>query len=218
MNAQMGISNDIVLEALAVALSVACMLYCRRFRSIARWIAAYAAFLAIGYGLASLNNNFAAPFASMFLVYRHVFPLFMFASNMIATTRAGELACALQTLHVPSRVTVAFCVALRFLPTMAREFGAVRDAMRTRGISLAPSSIALHPVRTIERFLVPVMARLGTIADELGNAVIVRGVETDRARSSYYELRLNAMDMLASACAACLLTLAVLLRAGAIAW
>ena len=45
-----------------------------------------------------------------------------------------------------------------------------------------------HPAKTAEHFLVPVIARLGQIADELGNAVVVRGVGASAHRTSYYRL------------------------------
>lgn len=218
MNVQLCLSAPLAVEFATVALSVACMLYYRRFASAARWLVAYFLFLGVGFGLASINSTAAAPFASMFIMYRRVIPIFMFAVTMVATTTTGALACALQSLHLPAKMIVALCVALRFFPTMAREFRAVRDAMRTRGRKLTPFSVVAHPALTIERFMVPVMARLGTIADELGNAVVVRGVEGAQRRTSYYELRVGAVDVVIALAALGLLAAAVWLKLGLIAW
>lgn len=97
---------------------------------------------------------------------------------------------------------------------MGREFSAVADAMKTRGIALTPRSVVRHPAKTAEHFLVPVIARLGQIADELGNAVVVRGVGASAHRTSYYHLRVHAIDAVCLIAAMVLLALSVCFRAG----
>ena len=69
----------------------------------------------------------------------------MFASNMIATTRVGELACALQRVYLPRHAIIALCVALRFFPTMTAEFASVVEAMRVRGVPLGVRMVTTHP-------------------------------------------------------------------------
>ena len=189
INVQMALSQSLFAEMGVLALTVAVMAYCRRFSAIVRWLAFYALFAVTA-------------------------QLFVFAFNMIATTRLGELACALQAIRVPANVSVAVCVAFRFLPTMGREFSAVADAMKTRGIALTPKSVVCHPAKTAEHFLVPVIARLGQVADELGNAVVVRGVGASARRTSYYRLRICAVDVACLIAAMALLAFAVCLRAG----
>ena len=212
INVQMALTQSLFAEMGVLALTVVVMAYCRRFSTIVRWLAFYVLF-AVTAQLAS-GNTLLSPFAASLLMYRHVLPAFMFAFNMIATTRLGELACALQAMRVPANVSVAVCVAFRFLPTMGREFSAVADAMKTRGIALTPRSVVRHPAKTAEHFLVPVIARLGQVADELGNAVVVRGVGASEHRTSYYHLRVRAIDVACLIAAIVLLALSVCFRAG----
>ena len=214
LNVQLGLSAPIWVEFAVFALCAACTLYCGRAASLVRWSIVYALFLAAGFGLAAYGGHTAASFAAMFLIYRRVLPLGMFAMNMMATTRTGELACAFQALRFSSRFTVALCVAFRFFPTMAREFVAVKDAMRTRGIALSPASIVRHPVKTMERMLVPVMGRLGIVSDELGNAVVVRGADTDGVRTSYYRLAIGPIDVAVFCGAAVLLAASIAMKVG----
>ena len=89
----------------------------------------------------------------------------MFASTMIATTRVGELACALQRIHIPRHAIIALCVALRFFPTMAGEFRSVVEALRIRGMAITIKTVISHPVQVMEWILVPVMNRLSIVAD-----------------------------------------------------
>lgn len=218
MNIQMGVSTSIGAEVASVFLCACCFVYCGRVASLIKWLAFYLAFAVISFCLMLSESTLLSPFAATFMVYRHAFPLFMFASNMIATTRVGELACALQKLRLSSKLTVALCVALRFFPTIWREFKVVSDAMKIRGIGLSLASVVRHPVETMEHLLVPVIGRLGTVADELGNAVVVRGVETERKRTSYYRLRLNVFDILVVLGAVAVLCLAILGKIGMLPW
>lgn len=183
-------------EFLMVALAALVVVWCGRPGSAARWCVAYALITAAGYLFLIFPNAITASFATMLVMVRRVFIVGMFASNMIATTRAGELACALQRVRLPRHAIVALCVALRFFPTMAGEFRAVHEAMRVRGMALTPVYVLRHPVRVMENMLVPVMSRLSIVADELSNAALVRGMDSSCVRTSYYDLRLRPADVL----------------------
>ncbi len=179
-----------------VGLCAVVCVWCGRAASAARWCAVYVAVTAVGYLSLLAPSSAAASFAVILVVVRCVFCIGMFASNMIATTRVGELACALQRVHLPRHAIIALCVALRFFPTMAAEFTSVVEAMRVRGVPLNARMVVTQPVRVMENLLVPVMSRLAIVADELGNAATVRGMDSSRPRTSYYDLRLRAMDWL----------------------
>ena len=105
---------------LAVALDAVLLLWCGKGKLAAYWLMGYAAVNAICYGCIAAGPAFT-PFGTCFLYMSKIFPAAMFATAMIATTHTGELAYALQTFKLPSRVTVATCVALRFFPTISRE-------------------------------------------------------------------------------------------------
>ncbi len=215
-NVQMTLTQDIFVEWCVSAIAVVAMAYCRRYASIVRGVACYAVLAFSAWALMASGSTVLAPFAASLLMLRHVLPVFMFAFNAIATTRLGELAHALQSLRVPSGVAVAICVAFRFLPTMGREFSAVGDAMKMRGSSASPKPIAFNPARTVERFFVPVIARLGVVADELGNAIVVRGAGSGATRTSYYRLQVHAIDVACAFAAAASFVFAVCLTAGAV--
>ncbi|MBE6468723.1 MAG: energy-coupling factor transporter transmembrane protein EcfT [Coriobacteriaceae bacterium] len=185
----------IVGQVAIVVLAAAVAVWCGRIASAVRWCAAYAIVMVAGYAFLLLPNGVAASFATMLVMARCVFCAWMFASTMIATTRVGELACALQRTHLPRHGVIAICVTLRFFPTMAGEFRSVIEALRVRGMALTPRTVVAHPVRVMENLLVPVMSRLSIVADELANAAVVRGMDSSRPRTSYYDLRLSAVDV-----------------------
>ncbi|MVN48695.1 energy-coupling factor transporter transmembrane protein EcfT, partial [Eggerthella lenta] len=182
-----------------------------------RWLAAYAAVFGASMAVAAFPNEVTASFAAMIVVFRRVFCVGMFASNMIATTRVGEMASALQRAHVPRGGVVALCVALRFFPTMGKEFSSVAEAMKVRGMALSPATVLRHPALTAENLMVPVMSRLAIVADELSNAAIVRGIDSAAARTSYYELRFGPADALFAALFGAVVACVALIKLGVIA-
>lgn len=179
--------------------------------------AAYAAVFGASMAVAAFPNEVTASFAAMIVVFRRVFCVGMFASNMIATTRVGEMASALQRAHVPRGGVVALCVALRFFPTMGKEFSSVAEAMKVRGMALSPATVLRHPALTAENLMVPVMSRLAIVADELSNAAIVRGIDSAAARTSYYELRFGPADALFAALFGAVVACVALIKLGVIA-
>ena len=152
-----------------------------------------------------------------FAMVRRMLCAFMMAANMVGTTRTGELAYSLQRLGLPKRVSAALCVMLRFAPTLGQEFGAVLDAMKVRGIALSPARVLRHPVQVIENLLVPVVGRVGIVADELANAAAVRGIDAPNRRTSYYELRIGVVDALLLVYFVALAGVSVALGAGVLA-
>lgn len=205
-------------EVLAFVGCVAVYAWCGRARAAGAWAVAYAVLLAAAFALVVVPNALAVSFAAPVLMFRRVFCIGMFAANLIATTRVGEMAAALQALRLPRGAVVAVSVALRFFPTMRREFTAVCEAMRVRGVALTPASIARHPLHCLERVMVPLMSRLSIVADELGNAAMVRGIDSPERRTSYYELSVRLADVAFLAWFSLVALLVALLKAGVVSW
>lgn len=208
LNVAVFASGAKAIELAAVAGDAALMLWCRRGRLACAWLGAYAALSLIALACI-LGGPFFMPVGSCLVMLARLFPTAMFAAALISTTYLGELACALQSFGLSGRMTVAVCVGMRFFPTIAREARAVREAMLTRGLRLTPAAILRHPAGLLENFMVPYLHRVSIVADELGDAVMARGVETTRRRGSYHELRIGALDVVVLVAAVTLVAAAV---------
>ena len=181
LNAGVTLYPHIGFQIASMALILMLMLICRRPFSALKWMIAYLLIFFFAHLPGISGWEWLSSLGSMLLMFQRVFPVAAFASLCLATTRSGEFACALQKLGLPSKLIVSLCVALRFVPTLAHEFKAVAEVA--------------HPARTVEHLMVPVIGRLGIIADELGNAVVARGADTNRKRSSYYDLHIQVIDI-----------------------
>lgn len=188
-------ASSMAVEVAAVGGCALASIWCARPASALRWVGVWTALLVLSW-LCVQSGAILLPIGVSLTMLRHALCPFMMAANMAATTRTGELACGLQRLGLPKRVSTALCVMLRFAPTLGQEFSAVRDAMKVRGIALTPARAVCHPVQVIENLLVPVVGRVGIVADELANAAAVRGIDAPERRTSYYELRLGVPDVL----------------------
>lgn len=209
-------SASVAVELAAVGGCALAGIWCGRPSSALRWVAAWTVLFAFCWLLAHSGVVLMAVGAS-FAMVRRTLCAFMMAANMVGTTRTGELACGLQCLGLPKRVSAALCVMLRFAPTLGQEFGAVLDAMKVRGIALSPARVLRHPVQVIENLLVPVVGRVGIVADELANAAAVRGIDAPTRRTSYYEQRISVVDALLLAYFVMLAGVSVALGAGVLA-
>lgn len=200
-----------------VFLCAAVSIWTGRGASALRWCFAYAVVFGVSWLFLLFPNSISASFAAMLVMVKCIFCIGMFASTMIATTRVGELACALQRMRIPRHAIIALCVALRFFPTMAGEFRSVVEALRIRGMAITIKTVISHPVQVMEWILVPVMNRLSIVADELSNAAVVRGMDSDKTRSSFYDLSLHAADWIFLISFMFLAALLLLVKIGVIA-
>lgn len=208
MNVAAFIAANQMMEVASVILDAALMVWLGRGRLALSWLVGYGVLVALSFAC-MMGGPFFAPVGTCFLTMRKIFPTAMFAAAMISSTYVGEMACALERFGLSGRMTVAVCVALRFFPTAAREAKAVREAMLTRGVRLTPKMIVTRPATLVEGFMVPYIHRISIVADELGDAVMVRAIEAPGGRTCYHEMRLRAIDVVVLGVAIALLAVAV---------
>jgi biotin transport system permease protein len=133
----------------------------------------------------SLHALFGEWLFGIFVVMRFV-TIIMLAALVTLTTRVSEMVAALeiglgparQIGIDPSRVALAVAMAIRFIPVIATEAAAIREAQAARG---------LH--RSFVAILVPLVIRSLRMADSVAEALDARGFETkgDAARSALRE-------------------------------
>ncbi|MGO2746892.1 energy-coupling factor transporter transmembrane component T [Microbacterium sp.] len=96
-------------------------------------------------------------------------------AHFIATTSPTQLSAALRAWRLPRALSVTLAVMLRFFPVVAAESAAVLDAMRLRGLAGA-TGLARHPILSMERFTVPMIAASLRASEDLSASAILRGL------------------------------------------
>jgi energy-coupling factor transport system permease protein len=194
MNLMATTPTPAILDIIGLLLAAGVLLYCRHVAGAAGWLAGYAVIWSSALLCALSADPFFVSVGAMLMMMRKVYIIAMLATNLIVTVRVGELACALQSMHMPRLVIIALSAVLRFFPTLAAEASAVVKAMMLRGIRLSLGNIVRHPLKMIEYFVVPLILRVSVVTDEISRAVTVRGIDSKHRRTSLCALRAGVAE------------------------
>ena len=88
---------------------------------------------------------------------------------MFSTTRISEFTTAFHQMRLPNMIVIPLSVMFRFFPVVIDE---MVEAMKLRGYQKP----WLHPIRTAEYIVVPLLSAVARIADELAAAALIRGL------------------------------------------
>ncbi|MGP1611814.1 MAG: energy-coupling factor transporter transmembrane component T [Catonella sp.] len=117
-------------------------------------------------------------------------PCVMMATILFRDYTTAELLSALERLPLPRNLVVAVIITLRYVPTFKREFGYIKESMRLRGIAFTWKK----PIESFRYFIVPQLFRCTVLAEEVTSAGLVKGIDANIRRSSYYEQRFKKSD------------------------
>ncbi len=166
----------------------------KRYASALRFFALYAVALILTFYFLSADSTgvFKALLTGYCGIVVQFMPALITAWYVVRTTKIDEFMSAMQKMHVPDGIAISLAVVMRFFPTIKEEYGAIRDAMKMRGISLAGGNV----VRMVEYRMIPLLFSCVNIGDELSAAAITRGLGGEVTRTSVVELRMKAVDYL----------------------
>ena len=133
---------------------------------------------------------------AIFSFFRIVMPTIIAFALLFQTTKISEYMAAFEKFKIPNVIVIPLTVMFRFFPTVQEEWRCIRLAMSFRGIKLGASGLILHPVKTIEYIIVPLLFSCVNIMDELVAASLARGLESDKKRTCYFELKMKFYDYL----------------------
>lgn len=131
-------------------------------------------------------------------------------THLIATTSPTQLNAAFRAWRIPRPISVTLAVMLRFFPVVATEATAVLDAMRLRGLT-GSSGFLRHPILSMERFTVPMIAASLRASEDLSASAILRGLGSHRTPTSMDPPRFGLTDLLLVLVVAALAAAALLL-------
>lgn len=145
-------------------------------------------FLVAGFGMFTALGLIACVYMIRFVVAIGV------GMHVVATTSATQLSVAFRAWRIPRAISVTLAVMLRFFPVVASEAAAVLDAMRLRGLA-GPAGFLRHPILSLERFTVPVIAASLRAGEDLSASAILRGLGSRRTPTSINPPRFGVPDL-----------------------
>lgn len=180
----------------ALALAVGLALWEGARRRALGLLAASGAMLALGWLLPQWWPNPLTAIVSLACVYLIRFVAAVgVGMHLISTTSPTRLAAAFRAWRIPRPLSVTLAVMLRFFPVVGAEAAAVMDAMRLRGL-VGARGLLRHPVLTLERFTVPMIAASLRASEDLSASAILRGLGSRRTPTTMDPPRFGLPDLL----------------------
>lgn len=116
-------------------------------------------------------------------------------AHLTASTSPTQLGAALRSWRLPRALSVTLAVMLRFFPEVVAESRAVYDAMRLRGLT-GVAGLVRHPILSVERFIIPMIAASLRASEDLSASAILRGLGSRRTPVALNPPRFGWADLI----------------------
>lgn len=179
-----------------LALGVGLALWEGSWRRAAGLVAAAIVIWALGWLLPLWWSNAFTAIVSLACVYLIRFVVAIgIGMHVVATTSPTRLSAALRAWRAPRAIAVPLATMLRFFPVVASEAAAVVDAMRLRGL-VGVRGLLRHPILSVERFTVPMIAASLRASEDLSASAILRGLGSRHRPTALVAPRFGLADLL----------------------
>lgn len=136
-------------------------------------------------------------------IFLRIVMILIVSTLLTSSTTPSELTYALEFYLTPLKVfrinvyeiAIMVSIALRFIPTLLDEMNRIIKAQTSRGIDFEYGSYK-DKLRGLTSLIIPLFISCFDKADELTNAMIARGYDSDSCRSKYKHLKTSKVDLI----------------------
>lgn len=140
------------------------------------------------------NTTLALTIVSISYIVQKFVIAMMMIEFLKRKTSMPYVISAMQTMKFPNAVAIPFIVILRYMPTLREDYGYLKDSLKIRGIRTSGIEFFIHPIRSLEFMIVPILFRSIRVAEELSTSVLLRGIENYKNRTNIYPLKFTKID------------------------
>lgn len=203
----------------AYAIVIALWLVIREWKTAIKLVVFLVVLVKVEDALLMMGNENAQVYLHLLLfVFQRPAIFYIMGSWMTTKMNLGVFLVGLQKMRVPNGLIISLAVMFRYGITVTDEIQSIRDTMKLRGIDLNILNVLTNPVRSLEYTMVPLAIRSLTIADQLAASAMTRGLDTDRDRTSYLDVKIRSKDIMALASVLTALLIGVYLRDNVAMW
>lgn len=141
------------------------------------------------------------------------FSMFPIALVFVFTTHPTEFAASLNRLGVPYKIAYAVSLTLRYLPDVKNDFVNIMHAQQARGVDLSKNVSVLLRIKNVAKILGPLIFSSLDRADEISNAMTLRGFGHNKSRTWYSLKPMTKQDYAVMGLIVVVVTLAIIKRA-----
>ncbi|OEE59264.1 hypothetical protein A1OK_14575 [Enterovibrio norvegicus FF-454] len=140
------------------------------------------------------------------------FSMFPIALVFVFTTHPTEFASSLNRIGVPYKIAYAVSLTLRYLPEVKNDFVNIMHAQQARGVDFSKNAPLMARFKGVAKILIPLIFSSLDRADEISNAMTLRGFGRNKSRTWYNYRPLANKDWLALAAITVVVGLAIYKR------
>ena len=189
-------NKSILFEIISMSLISLTLVYSKLYKKAILYSVYYLILMILFYFSSTVTNPLTSIILVVCMFFRKVVPVITFGYCIVTTTKVSELLVGLEMLRFPRSIRISFSVILSYIPSLGVEFTNITNAMKMRGFGLTPVNAIIHPLRTSENVIVPLIVRSSTIAEEISAAAITRGIESTQKRTTYYPMKFKVLDFI----------------------
>ena len=132
-----------------------------------------------------------ASFIGLLLIGIKLFPVFTLGRILISLSPLTIMS-SLRKIGIPNDFNLSIATGLRFMGEMNIRLKEIRNGMKVRGLKIS----LLHPVRSFELYLIPLMYKCLHVSETLTSSIISKGAEYQIKKTSYNPTKYNIFDLI----------------------
>ena len=131
-----------------------------------------------------------ASFIGLLLIGIKLFPVFTLGRILISLSPLTIMS-SLRKIGIPNNFNLSVATGLRFMGEMNIRLKEIRNGMKVRGLAIS----LLHPIRSFELYLIPLMYKCLHVSENLTSSIISKGAEYEIEKTSYNSTKYSVFDL-----------------------
>ena len=145
-------------------------------------------------GLGKIMDHTAVNFA--LILFPRMIAIGLSTFMLIGENEASRTIAALRKMHIHKKIIMICAVIFRFFPVLSEDMKLMRQSIHTRR-NPDPAGQRLHKLlESVEIMTVPMALRVIRIAETLSMSAETRGIDLNKKRSSYIQLKFGMADVM----------------------
>ena len=155
---------------------------------------------------------------TIYIILR-VIMILMVSTLLSSTTTPSQITYGLEFYLKPLKifrinvyeVAIMVSISLRFIPTLIDELNRIKKAQTSRGLDFEYGRY-VDKIRGLTSLVIPLLISCFDKADELTDAMVARGYDSEMPRSKYKHLSISKIDVAAAICICLFLVLILIIN------
>ena len=140
------------------------------------------------------HSAFFSVIGILAFIVQRIIPFMLMGTVIQKQKNISEITMALEHMRLPRGIILSIAVMFRYFPSIKDNFFIIIDSMKLKGLYTSKRAAVIHPIRTMEFIIVPMLFKSLRTAEELSCAALVKGIENTGKKTSYFDVKLRPVD------------------------